>query len=133
MTKKSPTRRSKFELRVEELLSKRADLTYEYEKEKLSYTLVLNYIPDWSVKLDSGGGFSSNGSTDATLIILEAKGLFDYVERRKILAVREAHPTKDIRMVFMRDNRLRKGSKDTYTSWCKRHSIPCSIFPELPL
>lgn len=120
-------------MRVEELLSKRTDLTYEYEKEKLSYTLVLNYIPDWSVELDSGGGFSVKGSTDPPVVILEAKGLFDYVERRKILAVMAAHPEREIRMVFMRDNKLRKGSKDTYTSWCAKHGIRCSVYPDLPL
>ena len=49
-------------------------------------------------------------------MIIEAKGFFKPSDRRKMLAVKEAHPHLDIRFVFMRDNTLSKNSKTTYTS-----------------
>lgn len=33
------------------------------------------------------------------------------------------HPDKDIRMLFMRDNYIYKGSKTKYSDWCKAHGI----------
>ena len=66
-------------------------------------------------------------------IYLEAKGKFDYIERRKMAAVRASHPEKDIRMVFMRDQKLSRTSKMTYGLWCDKHGIPWSVFPKLPL
>lgn len=111
------TFRSKFEGKVHDAL-KKAGKKVEYEPEKLEYTLHLAYKPDWKV--------------DDTYYI-EAKGKFDYVERRKMLAVRDANPDKEIRMVFMRNQRLGKGSKMTYGEFCDKYGIRWTVFPELPL
>lgn len=111
------TYRSKFEGKVADALSK-TKLRFEYEPEKLPYRLDLEYKPDWKVD-------------DAFYI--EAKGKFDYIERRKMLAVRKANPDKDIRMVFMRNQKLGKGSKMTYGEFCDKHGIRWTVFPELPI
>jgi hypothetical protein len=110
-------KRSKFEEKVQTLLDKK---TYEcdYEKDTLKYSLHLTYKPDWTVR---------------GVCYLEAKGRFDYIERRKMLAVREANPDKDIRIVFMRDQKISKNSETRYTDWCAKHGIKCSVFPDLPL
>jgi hypothetical protein len=109
--------RSKFEGRVADELEKRGK-TIEYEPEKLSYSLHLQYKPDWKVD----GSF-----------YVEAKGKFDYVERRKMLAVLAENPDKDIRMVFMRNQKLGKGSKMTYGEFCDKHGIQWTVFPNLPI
>jgi Phage endonuclease I len=64
---------------------------------------------------------------------LEAKGKFDYVERRKLLAVLATNPGTVVHMVFMRNQKLGKGSKMTYGEWCDKHGIKWSVYPELPL
>lgn len=114
---KRSTRRSKFEVKVEEILN---DVCKEvaYEPETLEYSLHLKYKPDW--RIDNG-------------IFIEAKGLFDYETRRKMLAVKEKNPDKDIRMVFMRNQKIARNSKMTYGDWCDKHGFPWSVYPELPL
>lgn len=113
----SKGKRSKFEEKVEALLKKKG-IEYEYEKDKLPYSLHLAYKPDWTV---------------GNQVYVEAKGRFDYTERRKMLAVKVANPDADILIVFMRDQKIAKNSKTTYTEWCKKHGIRCCVYPELPL
>jgi hypothetical protein len=119
--RKKKGHRSKFETEVEILLAKLPGLSYEYEKDRFPYTITARYTPDWTLTVD--------GRT----IILEAKGRFDYEERRKILGIFEANPSIDLRMVFMRDQKLTKVSKMKYSTWCEKHGIKYSIYPELPL
>jgi len=120
--RKKKGHRSKFETEVEILLSKRTDLTFDYEKDKLEYTLHFVYKPDWSLV-----------PIQQDKIYLEAKGRFDYEERRKILGVLAANPEIDLRMVFMRDQKIAKNSKTYYSTWCEQHGIKYSIYPELPI
>ena len=110
-------KRSKFEEKVEALL-KTKKLLFDYEKDSLPYSLHLSYKPDWTM---------------GDNVKLEAKGRFDYIERRKLLAVIQENPDEDIRLVFMRDQKIAKTSKTTYTEWCAKHSIKCSVYPELPI
>lgn len=35
----------------------------------------------------------------------------------------EQHPDLDIRLLFMRDNPIYKGSKTKYSTWCKERGI----------
>jgi hypothetical protein len=117
MARKKPKYRSKFEGSVATLLPKGS----VYEPETLKYSLTdLGYTPDWEVTL-AGETF-----------LLEAKGKFDYIQRRKMLAVIACNPLEDIRIIFMRNNRISKKSKTTYADWCKAHGIRCSVYPELP-
>lgn len=120
--KKKPGHRSKFETEVENVLATREDFVYTYETDKFPYTVELVYNPDWTLTLP-----------DERKIYLEAKGLFDYVERRKVLNVIRQHPEIDLRMVFMRDQKIAKNSKMRYSTWCEKHDIKYSVYPELPL
>lgn len=89
---------------------------FQYEPECLNYKLELKYVPDWKI-----------GDT-----YIETKGKFDYDSRRKMAAVIAQNPDKDIRLVFMRNNKLGRGSKMTYGMWCDAHNIKWSVFPRLP-
>ena len=115
--RRTPKLKSKFEKRFYEEITRRG-LDFDYEADSLGYRLDLSYKPDW--KVHDG-------------LYLETKGKFDYSERRKMLAVREANPDKEVRMVFMRNQKLGKNSKMTYGEWCDKHGIKWSVFPELPL
>ena len=105
---------------LEERLGKHLDKVgcpFLYEVEKFDYVTKSKYTPDF---------FLPN------CVILEAKGFFKPSDRRKMVAVKEAHPHLDIRFVFMRDNTLTKTSKTTYTKWAEKHGFPACIFPDIP-
>lgn len=83
-------------------------LSFEYEPDRIPYTIAHEYIPDFKC-----------GS-----IYIEAKGLFDADDRRKHLAIRAQHPALDIRLLFQDAHRpIRKGSKMSYAKWCDKHGI----------
>ena len=57
-------------------------------------------------------------------IIIETKGMFTAIDRRKHLCIKRQHPKLDIRFVFENSKRkLRKGAKSTYGQWCFKHSF----------
>jgi hypothetical protein len=58
---------------------------------------------------------------------VEAKGKFDRDARRKMELVAKQHPDLDIRLLFMRDNKISKQSKTRYTDWCRVRGIKCSV------
>lgn len=99
-------------------LLKRKGIKYEYESCAIPYILKGTYKPDWKV----GKG-----------LFLETKGKFDYRERRKLLAVVNQNPDKEIRVVFQRNNKISRASSTTYGDWCDKHDIKWSVFPELPV
>lgn len=108
-------KRSKFELEVAKVLPKGT----KYEQLKLGYTKKHKYVVDF--ELPSG-------------IILECKGEFKAADRKKHLLLKEQHPDRDIRFVFMRaDNKLNKNSDTTYGEWCDKYGFRWSQWPELPL
>ena len=110
--------RSKLEEKVADLLEGLGVL-YEYESEKLSYTISHNYTPDFRLPNN---------------IYLEAKGYWDPEDRRKILAVQKANPETDLRMVFQSPyNTISKRSKTTYAQWCEKHGIKWAHYKEIPL
>ena len=83
-------------------------LTYSYEPNDAQLGYMLEYIPDFMLP---------NG------IIVEAKGWFDSTDRTKMLRVKQANPTRDIRFVFMSDNKINPGSKLRYSDWCTKHGF----------
>lgn len=90
-----------------------------YETDLLDYILIKNYLPDFTIELKDG-----------TIIYIEAKGLgraFDYNARIKMEAVKEKHPDKDIRIVFMSDRPFRKGGKMTPSQWAEKNGFKYSI------
>jgi hypothetical protein len=116
--KKEPKFRSKLEERVATLLEQ-LGISYEYETEKLSYTIEHNYTPDFVLP---------------NYVYLETKGYWDATDRRKVLAVKRDNPEVDLRMVFQSPyNTISKKSKTTYAKWCERHDIPWTAYHEIPL
>lgn len=122
--------RSKFEDRLADELDEKG-VKYEYEQYSYLYEEPLRknlakcsqcgskslvregwYTPDW---------FLANG------VIVESKGRFTAADRRKMVAVKTAHPDLDIKMLFMRDNKIHKNSKTTYTMWCEAMGFDYSV------
>jgi hypothetical protein len=84
---------------------------YSYESIKIEWEDLAyrTYTPDFIL---------NNG------IIIETKGRFLAIDRRKHLAIKKQHPKLDIRFVFTNSNsRLYKGSKSTYAMWCNRYGF----------
>jgi len=118
MTKKTSKYRSKLEERLATLLTT-LGISYEYESEKVSYTIQHHYTPDFVLPNHT---------------YLEAKGYWDAADRRKILAVKKDNPDMDLRMVFQAPyNTISKKSKTTYAMWCEKHDIPWTSYHNIPL
>ena len=118
MTKKTSKYRSKLEERLATLLPT-LGISYEYESEKVSYTIQHHYTPDFVLPNHT---------------YLEAKGYWDAADRRKILAVKKDNPDMDLRMVFQAPyNTISKKSKTTYAMWCEKHDIPWTSYHNIPL
>ena len=116
--KKEPKFRSNLEKNIADLLTG-LGVSYEYESEKLSYTIEHNYTPDFVLP---------------NYTYLEAKGYWAPEDRRKILAVKKSNPDVDIRMVFQSPyNTISKKSKTTYAKWCERHDIPWTSYQDIPI
>lgn len=122
-TAKTSPYRSKFEERIAEDLVLRK-VRFKYEHKTYDFFLPTpgkclecgstntarkaKYTPDW---------FLPNG------IIIESKGLFTAHDRKLILTIRDQYPDLDIRMLFMRNNKLHRRAKMRYSDWCDRHGI----------
>ena len=119
MTKKKT---SKFRSKLEENIATLLDglgVSFEYESEKLGYTIEHSYTPDFVLP---------------NYTYLEAKGYWDPKDRRKILAVKKDNPDIDLRMVFQSPyNKISKKSKTTYAQWCEKHDIPWSSYQNIPI
>ena len=124
--------RSKYETRVGQYLKDR-NIQYAYECTSYEYDEPLRknrarcaecgsthllrtgwYTPDFFL----GGGGN---------IIIETKGRFTAADRRKMVAVKRDHPDLDIRLLFMRNNKLTKRSHTTYTEWCDQHDYISAV------
>ena len=110
--------RSGLEQKVAELLTS-LKVKYEYESKKLGYIIEREYIPDFILP---------NG------VLLEVKGYLKGDDRRKMVAVKKAHPEADIRFVFQApNNKIYKGSKTTYAKWCEKHDFPWCSYTKIPV
>lgn len=100
--------RSTFEYTIAKQLGDRA----MYESISIPYivpTSKRKYTPDFI--LDNG-------------IIVECKGRFTAIDRKKMILVREANPTLDIRLLFQNANvRLSRTSKTTYGDWATKNNF----------
>tara|TARA_B100000575_G_scaffold31452_1_gene21165 strand:- start:4859 stop:5224 length:366 start_codon:yes stop_codon:yes gene_type:complete len=105
--KKKQTFRSKFEESIANDLDNQK-VEYEYESEKLQYTVERNYLPDF--KLPSG-------------IFIEAKGWFKSADQRKHRIIKKQHPNIDIRFVFQNPNVRVQGSRMTCAEWCEKYGF----------
>lgn len=87
-----------------------------YETEWLNYTIEGRYKPDFILTFNSGHKR-----------YIETKGYLDYEAQRKMVAVRKANPDLDIRILFSKDNIIRKGAKTKYSDWAKKIGYPYAI------
>ena len=118
MTTKTSKFKSKLEERIATLFVTRG-VQYEYESEKISYTIQHHYCPDFVLP---------------NHVYLEAKGYWAPADRRKILAVKKDNPDMDLRMVFQAPyNKINKKSKTTYAMWCEKHDIPWTAYHDIPI
>ena len=118
MTKTTSKFKSKLEERLATLLTT-LGVSYEYESEKVAYTIQHNYNPDFVLP---------------NHVYLEAKGYWAPADRRKILAVKKDNPDMDLRMVFQAPyNKINKNSKTTYAMWCEKHDIPWTAYHDIPI
>ena len=116
--KKQPNYRSNHEKDIANLLEG-LGVSYQYESEKLSYTIEHNYTPDFVLP---------------NYTYLEAKGYWAAEDRRKILAVKRDNPDVDLRMIFQSPyNTISKKSKTTYAQWCDKHDIPWTSYKDIPI
>ena len=101
--------RSKFEAAVAASLKERG-AAFNYEAVVLPYVIQSIYTPDFILP---------NG------VIVETKGVFDSDDRRKMVAVRDAHPDLDIRLCFQRASvRLARTPRSlTYWQWAERNGF----------
>ena len=110
--------RSKLEENIANLLEG-LGVSFQYESEKLGYTIEHTYTPDFVLP---------------NYTYLEAKGYWSPADRRKILNVKKANPEIDLRMVFQSPyNTISKKSKTTYAQWCERHDILWSSYQNIPI
>ncbi len=118
--------RSGFELKLAtQLESDGVDFTYE----EYSYEYD-DKAPPGYVCVDCAGTTLYKSRTytpdfllTKTNITIEAKGKFTAKERKKMLQVRSDHPDLDLRLVFMRDNKLSKMSKTKYSEWAQKNDF----------
>lgn len=90
--------------------------TWEYEAIKLPYVIQHQYIPDFIDRKNK--------------VIKETKGRFDATDRRKMKAVKLAHPDWRIIMIFSNpDTKISKNSKTSYSDWCKANDIEVELAP----
>ena len=116
--KKPPKYRSNLEKDIANLLEG-LGVSFQYESEKLSYTIEHNYTPDFVLP---------------NYTYLEAKGYWAAEDRRKILAVKRDNPDVDLRMIFQSPyNTISKKSKTTYAQWCDKHDIPWTSYKDIPI
>lgn len=112
--KKEPALKSGFEKKGAAYLKERG-VPFEYESTKVPYVVPAkkkNYIPDFVLP---------NG------IFVELKGKLDRDVREKMALVVEQNPDLDIRMLFMRNNKIAKNSKTRYSDWCEKRGIVYAV------
>ena len=116
--KAQPKYRSNLEKDIANLLEGMG-VSFQYESEKLSYTIEHNYTPDFVLP---------------NYVYLEAKGYWAAAARRKVVAVKRDNPDIDLRMVFQSPySTISKRSKTTYAKWCEKHDIPWTSYHDIPL
>lgn len=110
--------RSRLEERVAKWMTING-LAHEYEPHKLRYVIEATYTPDFLLP---------NG------VMLEVKGFFRPEDRRKMVAVKKAHPDADIRFLFQQpQNTITKSSKTTYAAWAEKHGFPWANAAQIPV
>lgn len=122
--------RSQFERRIAKELYEKG-VKYSYENIQLEYEEPVRKSRAkcgecGSKDLRRVGWYTPDFELD-NCIIIETKGRFTAADRRKMLAVRDAHPQLRIVLLFMRDNKIHKRSKTKYSDWCMQNDFEFAI------
>jgi hypothetical protein len=100
----------KFRSKLEAECYKKLGTEWEYEPERIPYTIQKKYLPDF-VK----GKF-----------YIEVKGFFRVGDRQKYRSIAEALREDNKELIFLMPRpqaKVAKGNKITYTEWCKKNKI----------
>ena len=84
----------------------------EYETEILPYVVKRTYVPDFILSF-----------ADGRKMYIEFKGYLRRDDEKKLIAIKEQHPELDVRICFMKDNKM-AGRKMRYSKWAEKHGIP---------
>ena len=114
--------RSGFEKRIKDKLEVSLGTRFGYEDRRYSYVSEHKYTPDFSI-------YSSTGEL---IFAIEAKGRFLTSDRSKLLAVRKANPELDLRLLFQKDQIIRKGSTTLYSDWARKHNFKYHVGEDIP-
>ena len=93
-----------------------AQVLHGFEDSVIPYTTEHLYTPDFTISLSGG-----------RKIYIECKGWLRPEDRQKMLKVKQQNPDADIRFIFQADNKIRKGSKTTYTMWATKNGFPSAV------
>lgn len=122
MVKKKNNYRNKFEQVTGDKLNER-NISFNYESERLDYTVSGKYIPDFIIQTNRG-----------KTLYIETKGngrSFDAASRRKLIAVKLQHPDKDIRIVFYSDGafgaKRKDGTRLRQSEWADKNGFKCAV------
>lgn len=122
--KKKKTMKGKFEPKIDAMFRGLADeYGYKVEYEPRTYTINIahNYTPDYEIT-----------HSDGRRKVFEVKGFFRYDDQRKAIAFRKDFPDVDYRLIFQKNNPIRKGSKTTYLDFAQKHGIPAVVGEAVP-
>ena len=122
--------RSKFERTIGKYL-KQNNVPFRYEEYSFEYEEPLRKnkarcADCGSTKLLRQGWYTPDFFLDNGYII-ETKGRFTAADRRKMKAVKDAHPNEKIVMLFMRDNKIHKNSTTHYSDWCMDNGFEYAV------
>ena len=113
--------RSGFEGRIKKKLED-SKVPFEYETEKFKYTVEKTYTPDFIILLKRG-----------KKRYVEAKGLFKSEDRKKMQIIKQMYPDIDLRILFQRDQPIRKGSNTLYSMWAEKSGFIWAVGDEVPI
>lgn len=133
--RKPPVLRSGFEDRIKADLESRG-ASFKYEAKSFEVVVQRTIVKGsctscGSNKFDKRHDYTPDFFLDNGIIV-EAKGRFTPDNRRLYAAFVEQYPDEDFRMLFQRDDRIRKGSDTRYSDWCKAHGIKFHIGKTIP-
>lgn len=102
-------------------IAKKIDFKYDYEPEKVKYTVDKEaiYTPDFRIVRPDGSVF-----------YIEYKGYFRKEDRQKMLHVIRSRPDLDIRMIFRENHKT--ATVERVSDWCTKHGIKYAI-AEIPM
>ena len=131
--KPAPPFRSLYEEAVAASLGAKG-MRFKYEEYELEFDLG---VPNaWCEECDGHNIFQTKTYTPdfflSNGVIIEAKGKLDLATRKRMVAVKAAHPTEDIRILFMKNNRISRGAKSRYLDWAAHRGFIAAVGPEVP-